>query len=127
MSGLDVLTVMTAFKLVRLRKDGTVGPLFIDRGFAPEVGPRAVWYRAKFNPTKGFVERRGWHCTARPVAPHLSMRLKTGERRVWAECRVACFRTYSRPESQGGTWILADRIKFVKIRKDLGGFDENEA
>ena len=100
----DVLTKKVAFKLVRLRKDGTVGPLFIDRGFTPEVGPRAMWYRAKFNPTKGFAERR-----------------------VWVECRVACFRTYSRPESQGGTWILADRIKFVKIRKDLGGFDENEA
>lgn len=121
------LGVKTAFKLMRLRRDGTVGPLFIDRGFTPEVGPRAVFYRAAFHPTKGFAERRGWHCTARPVAPHLSMRLKSGERRVWVECRVTCCQTYSRPESQGGEWLLAERIRFVRIRKDLGGFSEDNS
>lgn len=110
---------MTAYKLLRRRKDGSVGPLFINRGFTPEVGAEAQWYQAEYHPTKGFAGRRGWHCTERPYAPHLAMKLKSGEQRVWVECKVQLVERYKRPESQGGTWLLAQRIKFVKVREDL--------
>ena len=39
------------------------------------------------------------------------MRLANGEQRVWVECEVEDYDTYNRPESQGGTWILAQRMK----------------
>lgn len=46
------------------------------------------------------------------------MRLANGEQRVWVECEVDDFSTYNRPESQGGTWILAQRIKIIKELND---------
>lgn len=67
--------------------------------------------QAECYPTKGFAVRKGWHCCFTPVAPHLSMRLANGEQRVWVECEVEDYDTYNRPESQGGTWILAQRMK----------------
>lgn len=49
-----------------------------------------------------------------PLSPHLSMRLANGEQRVWVECEVEDWTTYNRPESQGGAWILAQRMKVVR-------------
>ena len=49
-----------------------------------------------------------------PLAPHLSIKLANGEQRVWVECEVEDYATYNRPESQGGTWILAQKMKVVK-------------
>ena len=43
------------------------------------------------------------------------MELKTGEKRVWVECEVEDWESYDRPESQGGAWILAQKMKLVKI------------
>lgn len=53
--------------------------------------------------TKGFAVRCGWHCCFQPLAPHLSMVLANGERRVWVECEVEDWTSYDRPESQGGS------------------------
>ena len=33
----------------------------------------------------------------------------------WVECEVEDWESYDRPESQGGAWILAQRMKIVKI------------
>lgn len=47
-------------------------------------------------------------------APHLKMHLASGERRGWVQVEVEDWKTYDRPESQGGAWILAQRMKIVK-------------
>ena len=49
-----------------------------------------------------------------PLAPHLSIKLANGEQRVWVECEVEDYVTYNRPESQGGTWVLAQKMKIVR-------------
>lgn len=70
--------------------------------------------QAKCYPTKGFAVRCGWHCCFQPLAPPLSMVLANGERRVWVECEVEDWTSYDRPESQGGSWILAQRMKIIR-------------
>ena len=107
---------MRAFKLFRLLKDGSISPLFINKKQRLEEG---VWYDAENHPTKGFAPRAGWHCCGRPVAPHLSMDLKSGEKRIWVEVEVEDFTTYARPSIQGGAWILANRMKVIRRRPDI--------
>ena len=46
------------------------------------------------------------------------MRLANGEQRVWVECEVEDWTSYDRPESQGGSWILAQRMKIVRELSD---------
>lgn len=102
---------MTAYKLLRVKKDGTFGPLFINRKQNIPIG---VWLDAEFIPTKGFAERKGWHCTLKPNAPHLKKSLKSGEKRVWFKVEVTGVDKYKRPESQGGTWLLSKRMRLLK-------------
>lgn len=99
---------MKAYKLVRQRKDGSLGPLFIDATFRIDFGE---WYQAKAVKKKGYAFRPGWHCTVTPVAPHL----KAKPERVWVEVEVKDFTYFERPESQGGQWVLAQKIKFIKF------------
>lgn len=103
---------MKAYKLVRQLKDGNLYPLFIDKRTPIEFG---VWKQAECFPTKGFAVRKGYHTTVRPLAPHLAMELANGEKRVWVECEVEDYTFFERPKKQGGTWCLAQRIKFNKI------------
>lgn len=103
---------MKAYKLLRLMKDGTIHPLFINKKEATPIG---VWMQAECFPTKGFAVRQGWHCCFTPVAPHLKEVLSNGEVRVWCEVKVEDWESYDRPESQGGAWILAQRMKIVKV------------
>ena len=42
------------------------------------------------------------------------MKLASGEERVWVECEIEDWTTYDRPESQGGKWILAQRMKLLR-------------
>ena len=102
---------MKAYKLLRKKKDGLLYPLFIDK---KNSTPLDVWMQAECFPTKGFAVRQGWHCCFKPLAPHLKMKLKTGEERVWVECEVEDWASYDRPESQGGSWILTQRMKLVR-------------
>ena len=106
---------MTAYKLVRKKKDGLLYPLFINKKVPTPIG---VWLQAQCYPTKGFAVRCGWHCCFKPYAPHLKRNLASGENRVWIECEVEDFTSYDRPESQGGKWILAQRMKIVKELND---------
>jgi len=64
-------------------------------------------------PTKGFAERPGWHCTAEKNAPHLKMKLKSDEVRVWKMVVMEDYDEVQRPENQGGLWFLAKRIKII--------------
>tara|TARA_R110000824_G_scaffold12226_7_gene53601 strand:- start:30014 stop:30379 length:366 start_codon:yes stop_codon:yes gene_type:complete len=97
----------TAYKLIRQRKDGSYGPLFFDAKLRIPFGE---WLESKdMGEKKGFAYRPGWHCCFSPNAPHLSI-----GGRAWVEVKVKDFTTYPRPEHQGGDWILAKNIKFVR-------------
>ncbi len=104
--------IIKGYKLFRVRKDGTLGPLFINR---KQVVPLGEWLQSADHPTTGFAHRQGWHCTFLPYAPHLRMILKSGEVRVWCEIEMRNTRIYQRPESQGGKWVLVDQIKVNRI------------
>ena len=106
---------MRAYKLLRMKKDGNLYPLFINK---KESTPIGVWMEAECFPTKGFAVRQGWHCCLQPVAPHLKTTLKSGEIRVWVECEVENVEYYNRPESQGGTWVLAQQMMITRILDD---------
>lgn len=103
---------MKAYKLVKQKKDGKLYPLFIDNSWAREIG---IWYEAGFFPRKSFAPRKGYHLCFIPFAPHLKINLASGEHRVWVECEVENWESYDRPESQGGAWILAQRMKINRI------------
>lgn len=96
------------YKLFRQRRDGTLGPLFINKR---QVVPVGEWLDAEAHPTKGFAVRPGWHACLQPVAPHL----REGGDRVWAKVELSDFRLYDRPESQGGTWVLANRLRVLEV------------
>lgn len=98
---------MRAYKLMRQRKNGTLGSLFIN---ARAVIPMKQWLNAEFYPTHGFAPRKGWHCTFYPYAPHLGTK-----GRVWVEVEVEDISTFDRPECQGGSWILAGKMFIIKL------------
>lgn len=98
-----------AYKLLKRRKDGTIGPLFIN---AKAALPTGEWMEAECHPTKGFAVRPGWHCCPAPVAPHLYMETTT-QKREWWEVQIEDFTEEHRPESQGGLWFLAKRMKLI--------------
>lgn len=95
---------MTAYKLFKLRKNGTIGPLFIN---CKQVIPLNKWLPAEDHKTKGYAHRPGWHVAIKPFAPHLR---QTGDR-VWMEVEIFDATTLNRPVSQGGVWMLAKWMK----------------
>ena len=99
-----------AYKLFRERKNGSITSLFINK---TKTLPYNEWMVAEIFPTKGFAERPGWHCTAKPVAPHLKMKLKSGEVRVWKKVLIEDYTILLRPEIQGGLWYLARRMIII--------------
>ena len=96
---------MIAYKLIRKLKDGSLSPLFINRTSRIPIGE---WLIAEFHPIKGYKERKGWHCTMKPEAPHLSVK-----DRVWVKVELEDYEFYKRPESQGGMWVLGQRMKIL--------------
>jgi hypothetical protein len=94
-----------AYKLFRVRKDGTIGPLFINRRQRITEG---VWMKAGDHPTKGYAHRPGWHCCTSPHAPHLSEK-----GREWYVVEIEDFQEFERPKSQGGKWLLAKKLKII--------------
>ena len=117
----------TIYKKVRILKDGNVYPLFIDKK-KPFLF-NGEWVHCEFHPTNGFAERTFldedgnkigcWHGTFLPVAPHIADSTKSGEKRIWMECRAkGQTATYNRPLLQGGTWGLFEYIKPVRILTD---------
>lgn len=95
------------FKLFRKRKDGSLGPLFINRKQRIEVG---VEYQAEDHKTRGYAHRPGWHLTLKPEAPHLK---KGG--RVWCKVAYTGGKEFARPECQGGRWVLAKTLKVLEV------------
>lgn len=99
------MEIMIAYKLLRKRKNGTLGPLFINRR---QIIPIEEWLQAESHPTKGYAVRPGWHTTSKPEAPHLSMR-----DRVWMKVEIDDYKKIVRPKSQGGVWWLANQMKVL--------------
>ena len=93
------------YKLFRLRKNGTLGSLFINR---KAVIPTDTWLLAEDHPTKGYKHRMGWHILLKPVAPHLSEK-----GRVWMKVEYQEYETIVRPDSQGGRWVLARQMRVI--------------
>ena len=93
---------LIAFKLFRVRADGTLGPLFINRR---QIIPLQTWLLAENHPTPGFAVRPGWHAAPAPYAPHLGMR---GRR--WYCVALAGVTEHCRPACQGGRWLLAQSM-----------------
>lgn len=50
------MKTIKGYKLLRLRKDGTLGPLFINARMRIPVGK---WLKAESHPTKGYALRPG--------------------------------------------------------------------
>lgn len=98
--------MIRAYKLLRVRKDGSLGPLFIN---ARQRIPLDVWLPALDVPTKGYAHRPGWHACSRPRAPHLSLR---GRR--WFEVELKGAKRIERPASQGGVWYLARAMRVLE-------------
>lgn len=98
---------MIAFKLFRQRKDGSLGPLFINRKQKLYVGET---YNAECHVTKGYAVRPGWHCCKEQSAPHLSKK-----DRVWCKVRIKNYTKHIRPEAQGGIWFTADQLTIIEI------------
>ena len=87
------------YKLFRVRKDGTLGPLFINRKQRIMIGDKL---HAESHQTKGYAFRPGWHVCSEPNAPHLS---KKG--REWFVVEIEDWTEHVRPSSQGGLWFTA--------------------
>lgn len=99
--------MIKAYKLFRIRKDGTLGPLFIGARIRVPVGR---WVKAKALRTPGFAFRPGWHACAAPDAPHLSKR-----GRVWTEVTLKNVKEHHRPAAQGGLWYTAGWLRIDKV------------
>lgn len=97
---------LTGYKLLRKRKDGTYGPLFINARQRLSTG---VTYHFEEHKTKGYAFRPGWHIMSEPVAPHLSTK-----NRVWCEVEFEPMAEIHRPASQGGLWYLGRSMTIVK-------------
>lgn len=102
---------MIGYKLFRMRKDGSLGPLFINR---KQKLYKDVWYDAEIHSTKGYAFRPGWHICSQMVAPHL----RQGGDRVWAKVEFDLWDTIDRPESQGGRWYLGSAMKILEVYND---------
>jgi len=102
-----------AYKLLRRKKDGSLGPLFVGRASRLSFG---VTYEARSDlPHPGLAHRPGFHCTRAPCAPHIKMRLKNGEERVWCMVEISGEITpHQRPASQGGLWYTAEKMRLLR-------------
>lgn len=96
----------TGYKLFRVRKDGTLGPLFINRRQRVPIGR---WLPAESHRTKGYAYRPGWHVCSEKSAPHL-----TEKDRAWYLVEIEDYQELQRPESQGGLWYLANRMRVLR-------------
>ena len=98
---------MHAYKLFKLRRNGTIGPLFINK---KQVVPIGQWLEAEDHKTKGYAHRVGWHACQLPVAPHLKMK-----GRVWCLVDIEDFVELKRPAAQGTKWYIAQVLKVLSL------------
>lgn len=97
--------MLTAYKLFRVRKDGSIGPLYINASQRIQTN---IWLRAGAYRTPGFAFRPGWHACPKPIAPHLSKR-----GRQWYRVQLEGVTMHVRPKSHGGLWYTARSMKVL--------------
>ena len=97
--------IKIGYKLFRKLKSGEITSLFINK---TERLKTNEWLEAKSYPTNGYKLRPFWHCTEKPIAPHL-----TEKGRVWLKVEMHDFTEFNRSEHQGGKWFLAKEIKIL--------------
>jgi hypothetical protein len=102
-----------AYKLFRQLKSGELTSLFVNRRRRLPINH---WLKAESYPTKGLLLRPFWHCTPKPIAPHLSER-----GRVWAVVEIEDYEEFLRPATQGEVWYLARRMKILGLKEKLDG------
>jgi hypothetical protein len=96
---------MVGYKLFSQKKDGSIGPLFINKRLRLKTNE---WYEAEEHKTPGFAFRPGWHVCSTRSAPHLSEK-----GRVWRKVEIKDYSEIKRPENQGGMWYLAKKMKVL--------------
>ena len=96
---------MIAYKLLRVKANGAITPLFINNTKELPIGE---WMDAEDHPTNGYAHRPGWHCTQHPKAPHLSEK-----GRSWYHVEIDDYEILNRPRAQGGIWFLAKRMRIL--------------
>lgn len=99
------------YKLFRLHKDGSIGPLFINKRQRLEIGEA---YEAEDHPIKGYAHRPGWHICGDPIAPHPSKK-----NRIWAKVEFEDYEELKRPASQGSKWYLARMMRVVELLPEV--------
>lgn len=97
---------MIGYKLMRVRRDGSLGSLFIGRRRRYVLGTE---YRAVARRTPGYAFRPGFHVCPQPYAPHLSER-----GRQWFKVRIREFSEHHRPARQGGRWYTAKYMTILE-------------
>lgn len=103
---------MIGYKLFNKRKDGSYGPLFINRKQRVEMG---VTYEMEDHPTMGFARRPGWHiCADVNGAPHIKQDGKAGKNRVWCKVEFDLLEEVHRPAHQGGLWYLGKSMTIIE-------------
>lgn len=103
--------VLIGFKLFKKRKDGSYGPLFINKRQRLEIG---VTYKYEEHQTKGFAFRPGWHVCSKQDAPHL----RQGGDRVWCKVQFTKLAEIQRPAAQGGIWYLGSDLTILEEIED---------
>lgn len=97
---------MLAYKLFRIRKDGTLDEQRTNRRQRIPLGKPLV---AESHRTKGYKYRPGWHVVDTPNAPHLST---VG--RKWYVVNISGWTKHVRPASQGGLWYTAKTMTVLR-------------
>lgn len=98
--------VLHAYKLFRVRADGSIGSLLIDTGKRLETG---VWYRAEdHRPRWGKTSNPGWHAVMEPNAPHLARK----DGRAWY--RVDLRGVHPVRKRDGSIWLRSAEMRIVE-------------
>lgn len=97
---------MLAYKLFTVRKDGSIGSLFINTKERYEIGQ---WMKSTGYKTAGFQYRPGWHSLREPKAPHLTIK-----NRGWFIVEIEDYTSHTRPANQGGQWYLSDKLRILR-------------
>jgi hypothetical protein len=96
------IMAMMAYKLFRVRSNGTIGSLFIDKHMVVPLNRMMV---AQAHPTPGFTFRKGFHCCPKPHLPHLSTK-----GRKWYVVEMYGVSILRRHKRFGAIWYIAQKM-----------------
>jgi hypothetical protein len=107
---------MKAFKLFRVRRDGSLGPVIINRGQRVPVGK---WLKCEDHSDKarsyGVAVRVGFHATKEAHAPHLTNGSKQAitDNRTWFVVELRKVRAEHRGVDGGSDWYVAEQMRVL--------------